>query len=106
MPRDSEFSSYVFIKNDLAELGWDTKNPARNPSGQLYTQQECLDHQEFKKTLIRQRPEYVVKIYEDTFWVIEAKGSISELDKAFNEAKGYADCINKSKLIRVRPKSL
>ncbi len=46
MSRSSEFSSYVFIKNDLERMGWNTKNPSKGHGGQVYTQQECLDHPE------------------------------------------------------------
>jgi type I restriction-modification system DNA methylase subunit len=90
MPRDSEFSSYVFIKNDLRALKWNTANPNRNPNGQVYTQQECLDNPEIEPYLVRQRPEYVVKVREDVFWVIEAKATHAQLAQAFDEAKGYA----------------
>lgn len=100
MVRKSEFSSYVFIKNDLKGIGWDTRNPNRNPNGQLYTQQECLDHPEIGPCLNRQRPEYVVKVNEDSFWVIEAKGTLEKIDQAFEEAVNYARDINKSRLVR------
>jgi type I restriction enzyme M protein len=102
MARNSEFSSYVFIKNDLGNMGWNTKNPSRADNGQLYTQQECLDHPEIAAGLKRQRPEYVVKVHEDVFWVIEAKATHEQIDDAFNEALGYAKNINKSKLIKAR----
>lgn len=100
MVRKSEFSSYVFIKNDLKGIGWDTRNPNRNAGGQLYTQQECLDHPEIGQYLNRQRPEYVVKVSEDSFWVIEAKGTLEKIDQAFKEAVNYAKDINKSHLVR------
>ena len=102
MARKSEFSSYVFIKNDLTKMGWNTRNPERANGGQLYTQQECLDHPEIAAGLARQRPEYVVKVLEDSFWVIEAKGSHVQLDDAFSEAVGYAKDINKSSLVKAR----
>lgn len=102
MARKSEFSSYVFIKNDLGNMGWNTRNPSRADNGQLYTQQECLDHPEILSGLKRQRPEYVVKVHEDVFWVIEAKATHEKIDDAFNEALGYAKDINKSKLIKAR----
>lgn len=102
MARKSEFSSYVFIKNDLAKMGWNTRNPERSNGGQLYTQQECLDHPEIAAGLARQRPEYVIKVHEDSFWVIEAKGTHGQLDDAVNEAVGYAKDINKSSLVKAR----
>ncbi|MGR3303471.1 MAG: HsdM family class I SAM-dependent methyltransferase [Candidatus Scalindua sp.] len=98
--RISEFTSYVFIKSELSKLGWDTRNPARNTEGELYTQQECLDNPEIKKYLQRKRPEYVAKIREDRFYVFEAKPRIEDIDKAFNEAKDYAKKINKSQIIK------
>lgn len=100
MVRKSEFSSYVFIKNDLKGIGWDIRNPNRNGAGRLYTQQECLDHPEIGQYLGRLRPEYVVKASEDSFWVIEAKGTLDKIDQAFDEAANYAKDINKSNLVR------
>jgi type I restriction enzyme M protein len=102
MARKSEFSSYVFIKNDLGSMGWSTRNPTRADGGQLYTQQECLDHPEIAIGLKRQRPEYVVKVHEDAFWVIEAKATHEMIGDAYNEALDYARDINKSKLIKAR----
>lgn len=94
-PRSSEFASYVFIRNDLEKLGWDIRNPGRCPTGQVYTQQECLNNPDIAIGLQRQRPEYVVKVNEDTFWVIEAKGSIGEIETAIEEAVEYAKSINR-----------
>lgn len=102
MSRSSEFSSYVFIKNDLERMGWNTKNPSKGHGGQVYTQQECLDHPEISLGLGKQRPEYVIKISEDTFWVIEAKARHQNLDDAFNEAFNYACDINKSDIIKAK----
>jgi type I restriction enzyme M protein len=96
MPRASEFASYVFIKNDLNNLGWNTRNPSRNPDGQLYTQQECLDHPDIAEGLGRQKPEYVIKVKEDVFWVVEAKNTLDKIDIAFQEAVDYAKDINQS----------
>lgn len=98
--RISEFTSYIFIKNELNILGWNTKNPARNIDGEVYTQQECLDHPEIQQYLIRKKPEYVVKLREDQFYIIEAKPRLEELDKAFSEALEYANLINESQLIK------
>ena len=83
-------------------MGWNTRNPERANGGQLYTQQECLDHPEIAAGLARQRPEYVIKVLEDSFWVIEAKGSHSQIDDAVNESIGYATDINKSTLVKAR----
>lgn len=100
MPRNSEFNSYTFIKNDLKELGWNTKNPSRDALGEVYTQQECLDHPEIRPQLGRQKPEYVIKVRENAFWVVEAKALHNQLDQAFNEAVDYANQINRSALIK------
>ncbi len=97
--RVSEFTSYIFIKNVLDNIGWVTKNPERNVDGEVYTQQECLDNSAIKEQLINLRPEYVIKVTEDKFYIIEAKADLGELDKAFNEAKEYAEKINKSNVI-------
>jgi type I restriction enzyme M protein len=99
MPRNSEFNSYTFIKNDLTDLRWNTRNPNRDPNGQVYTQQECLDHEEIGLQLGRQKPEFVVKLRENSFWVIEAKGDHKQIELAFNEALEYATQINSSKFI-------
>lgn len=99
MARNSEFNSYTFIKNDLNEIGWNVRNPNRDPNGEVYTQQECLDHPEIGVQLGRQKPEYVVKIRENGFWVIEAKANHNQIEQAFNEAVDYANLINRSTLI-------
>ena len=52
--RVSEFTSYIYIKKELENLGWNTKNPERNVEGEVYTQQECLDNEEIAKQLITQ----------------------------------------------------
>lgn len=100
MPRASEFASYVFIKNDLSSLGWITRNPTRNPDGQLYTQQECLDHPDIAAGLGRQKPEYVIKVKEDVFWIVEAKNTLDKIDQAFQEAIDYASDINQTNTVR------
>ncbi len=92
--KNSEFTSYIYIKNELANIGWDTKNPSRNLSGQVYTQQECHSDSRIKKALVNDRPEYVVKIDEDNLYIIEAKAELKDIDKAFTEAKVYAEKIN------------
>lgn len=100
--KNSEFQSYVYIKNELKELGWNVKNPNKDPSGQLYTQHECLGHPEIKSMLGKLTPEYIVKLREDSFWVIEAKPSHDETNQAYEEAVGYGELINKHKFIRAR----
>jgi type I restriction-modification system DNA methylase subunit len=100
---DSEFQSYTYIKNELKQRGWDTKNPNRDPEGHLYTQHECLENPEIGSMLERLTPEYVVKLREDAFWVIEAKPSVDDLEEAYLEAtEEYGERINKHKFIRAK----
>lgn len=99
--RDSEVRAYIFIKENLKALGWDVRNPSRYSGGEVYTQNECLSHQEIKKYLGQKKPENVVKINENFFWIIEAKASHSDLGKALEEAeKEYAEPINRSRSIK------
>lgn len=101
--RTSEVDAYVFIKENLATLGWDTRNPARNPKGQVYTQNECLSHPEIQKFLGQTRPENIIKITETIYWVIEAKSKHDQLEQALKEAKkDYAEKINQSRNIKVK----
>lgn len=98
--KDTEVDAYIFIKENLKTLGWDTRNPARNPNGEVYTQNECFHHAELKKRLGNLKPENVIKLSEKNFWVIEAKRTHKQLDQALSEAKDYADIINKSNSIK------
>lgn len=100
--RISEFTSYIYIKRELENLGWNTKNPERNVEGEVYTQQECLDNEEISKQLINRKPEYIIKIDEDKFYIIEAKGTIDKVNIAFAEAVEYANLINQSDVISVK----
>lgn len=96
----SEFQSYTYIKNELKEIGWNIRNPNRDSKGQLYTQQECLGNPEVKSMLGKLKPEYVVKLREDAFWVIEAKPTLEQIELAYEEAVEYGKLINKHKFIR------
>lgn len=98
--RDSEVHSYGFIRDNLKDLGWDIRNPGRNPAGQVYTQNECLAHDEIKGCLGLERPENVIKITESVFWIIEAKPTHKQLEQAVKEAEDYAKKINKSRNIK------
>jgi type I restriction-modification system DNA methylase subunit len=100
--RDSEFQSYTYIKNELEGKGWNVKNPNRDLNGQLYTQRECLQNPEIEAMLGGLFPEYIVKIREDIFGVIEAKPTLEEIDDAFKEAIDYAKKINKHAFIRAK----
>jgi hypothetical protein len=98
--KDTEVDAYIFIKDNLKILGWDTRNPARNPAGEVFTQNECFHHPEIKKRLKQDRPENIVKLSEKYFWVIEAKRTHQQLNQALTEAEEYAKEINKSRLIK------
>jgi hypothetical protein len=101
MVRTSEVDAYVFIKNKLKDIGWDTRKPSHG--GKLYTQNECLEESEIKKYLILDRPEYTLKINDTTFWMIESKRDINEIEKALKEAKeDYAERVNRSNKIKVK----
>lgn len=98
MVRDSEFRTYPYITQVLKELGWDTRNPAR-AGGQVYTQGEFRKHDQLlNQTLGSRSPENIVRVRcgpDDVYWIIEAKAKHSDQDLALNEAKGYADTINR-----------
>lgn len=100
-PKNSEVDAYSYIKEELAKLGWNIKNPARVPTGEVYKQNEALYNDYIKECLDRDMPEAVVKLNDSEFWVIESKRDKSEIEKALNEAKNqYALKINKSKKIK------
>lgn len=86
-PKDSEVHAYEFIKANLRLLGWDVRNPERADEGQVWTQNECLSNPEIKRCLGLDRPENIVKVTESVLWIIEAKRSHSELQKALDEAE-------------------
>jgi type I restriction enzyme M protein len=98
-PRDSEADAYSYIKEQLALLGWIVKNPARNLDGEVYRQNECLNHPEIKKALKLEKPEAVVKLSTSDFWVIESKRHQRQIDQALDEAKDYANKINMASTI-------
>jgi type I restriction enzyme M protein len=99
--RNTEVHAYGFIRDELKTLGWDTRHPERVATGQVYTQNECLDHPEIRRYLGAERPENIIKIAESVFWVIEAKKEHHELAKALREAEEYAAAINASQNIKV-----
>jgi len=94
-PRATEVDAYIFIKETLRELGWDTRNPSRFPSGQVYTQNECLEHPAIRAALKTDRPENVVKVTETSFWVFESKRDQRQLAVAVSEAEDYARRIHR-----------
>lgn len=100
-PKDSEVDAYSYIRNELEKLGWNIKNPARVPEGEVYKQNEGLYNIDIKEVLDRDMPEAIVKLNECDLWVIESKREKKEIDKALNKAKNqYAEKINKSKKIK------
>jgi type I restriction enzyme M protein len=102
-PRVSEVDAYVFIKEDLKNLGWNPKNPSRTKEAQgIYTQGECLDEPRIAEQLGQTKPENIVKVSETDFYVIEAKASRSQIDLAVSEAQDYANNINRSKHISAK----
>jgi hypothetical protein len=88
--RSTEVDAYIFIKDTLKELGWDTRNPHRNSMGAVYTQNECLEDPTIKAALDKDRPENIVKISTSQYWVIEAKREQKWLSSAISEAEEYA----------------
>lgn len=100
-PASTEVDAYIFIKENLRALNWDTRNPEKVATGQVYTQNECLSNIEIKRLLGLNRPENIIKVTDKVLWVIEAKRSHAELAKAVLEAEGYAKALNKSSLLKV-----
>lgn len=92
--RSSEFRAYPWIEKYLRLKGWNTSNPNVNSKGEVWTQQECLDDPNIRLALITKRPENVVRISANEFWLIEAKHGKSNIDLACKEAQQYADLIN------------
>jgi type I restriction enzyme M protein len=101
-PPETEVEAYGFIRQRLGELGWVVKSPSLTTGGQVWTQNQCLAHAEIKLAFGTMRPENIVKISETSVWVIEAKASRSELNKALDEAVSeYAKRINDLKSLNV-----
>jgi len=100
-PKNSEVDAYTYIKEELEQLEWNIRNPARSPEGEVYKQNEVLANIELKKYLKRDMPEAVVVLSPIEYWVIEAKRDKKDINKALDEAKNqYAEKINKSKKIK------
>lgn len=100
-PQNTEVDAYSFIRDELEKLDWTVKNPARFPDGEVYKQNEALSNEELKKYLVLDRPEAIVKLTENKYWVIESKRNIHEIDKALDECiNQYAAKINKSPNIK------
>jgi hypothetical protein len=91
----SETHAYGWIKRELKRKGFDTKNPARDPRGEVYTQHECNQNGDIKEALDGGIPENIVQLDARTFWVLEAKSKPKDLDKAYQEAIDYAETANR-----------
>ncbi|WP_181276266.1 HsdM family class I SAM-dependent methyltransferase [Brevibacterium oceani] len=91
--RVSEYRSYSWIKEQLKNKGWNPANPNVESRGQVWEQNEAQSHPELAKGLGAQKPEFVARITDISFWVIEAKQS-GEIGNAIDEAQMYADNIN------------
>ncbi|HLF16122.1 MAG TPA: N-6 DNA methylase [Candidatus Thermoplasmatota archaeon] len=100
--RNSEFRAYGWIVESLKALGWNTRSPNRDDAGQVYTQIECRDDAEIHARLGQEVPENVVKVRENTYWIVEAKSRHTELQAALEEARQYAKKINSSRQIVAR----
>lgn len=99
--KSTEVDAYIFAKESLKQLGWDTRNPAKVPGGQVYTQNQCLSEPEIKKWLDKKRPEYIVKVTETILWVIECKSTRIQIDQALDEAENYYSArLNKSDILK------
>jgi type I restriction enzyme M protein len=94
-PKETEVEAYAFIRHQLRDLGWIVKDPSKGGSGQVWTQNQCLADPHMKAAFGQVRPENVVKLSEKFVWVIEAKATRKELDKALAEATNfYCEKIN------------
>jgi len=100
--RATEVDAYIFIKENLRELGWDTRNPERSDGGQVYTQNECLSNPKIKKLLGQQRPENIIRVNDETLWVVEAKRTHAELEKAVKEAADYAEALSQGRSFKAK----
>ena len=98
MAIDSEFRIYPYIDKVLADLGWNTNNPAGARGGSVYTQGEFRSHSPLlAEALGRKTPENIILIPWDggfRYWVVEAKANHRNITRALNEAQDYADRIN------------
>ncbi|MBI5573389.1 MAG: hypothetical protein HY919_02380 [Elusimicrobia bacterium] len=100
--KHSEVRAYNFILNDLEKIGWIAKNPSSHDEGEVWTQTECLSESGIKKYLQLEHPENIVKLNESDLYLIEAKRTIVELEKATDEAIYYSNKINKGKNLKVK----
>jgi len=97
-PTESEVEAYAFIRQQLRDLGWIVRDPSKSGNGQVWTQNQCLADPHLKAAFGLVRPENVIKLSEKFVWIIEAKPTRKEIDKALAEATDfYAEKINATK---------
>lgn len=89
-PQDSESHAHQFIKNELRIAGWDVRNPERTDTGQVWTESECLYDPAIREALGRDHPENIVRVNNNTLWVIEAKRSHQGLGAALEQSESRA----------------
>lgn len=78
-------------------MGWNVKNPNRYADGGVYNQGECLHNTTIKEYLQTVKPENVVIVKTNTFWVIEAKPQHKQLEQAQKNVKIIASCLTRQK---------
>jgi type I restriction enzyme M protein len=90
MVHETEVHAYAYILRELTEKkGWSKEA--------VYTQDEIKNINSVAEQLGETKPENIVKLSEDKFYVIEAKSKRSMLKQAIKEAReDYAEVINKS----------
>jgi len=94
--RVSEVHAYIHINDELI-------NKKKWNRNQIFTQQECLKIKPIKEAFGTKKPENVVKISEDMFYIIEAKNERKKVDAALDEARDYyAHRINKARKVKAR----
>src|SRR3989338_8446847 len=78
----SQVHAYAYILKELKEKKGLGKNT-------IYTQQECLGHEEFKKYFEQKFPENIVEINPKCYYLIEAENERRKLQQALDDAREY-----------------
>ena len=100
MSNSSEYRLYQHIPNLLNDLGWNMKSPKNG--GCAYFQHEFNRDNILGKKILNGVPEYVIKIDDSNYWVIEAKAQTRELKSALSQAQDRASEINKNNQINCK----
>ena len=91
----SQVHAYAYILKELKEKKGLGKNL-------IYTQQECLEHEEFKKYFEQKFPENIVEINPKCYYLIEAENERRKLQQALDDAREYySKRVNQSNKIKV-----